>query len=165
MHRCDLNLGVQTNSEHFVRFIYVFLFPKCLQVVTKCTIDLDYFTITLMTFSVIKQQKAHIGWQEKTRYKKKSNTNGQQIKYKSAFCFLFYLTNTQHSEYEYVVYPSNAFTLQVFYSVSFLQKGNWADRSCDEKHAFICMKQSATEPTGDEVEVDIGCKVVSEIYM
>ncbi|XP_038573590.1 macrophage mannose receptor 1-like [Micropterus salmoides] len=39
------------------------------------------------------------------------------------------------------------------------EKGNWADRSCDEKHAFICMKQSATEPTGDEVEVDIGCKV------
>ncbi|XP_037642855.1 macrophage mannose receptor 1b isoform X1 [Sebastes umbrosus] len=38
------------------------------------------------------------------------------------------------------------------------QNGNWADRSCDEKHGFICMKQSATEETGDEVDVDIGCK-------
>ncbi|XP_035860615.1 macrophage mannose receptor 1b isoform X2 [Sander lucioperca] len=38
------------------------------------------------------------------------------------------------------------------------ENGNWADRSCDEKHGFICMKQSATESTGDEVDVDIGCK-------
>lgn len=44
----------------------------------------------------------------------------------------------------------------------FLQNGNWVDRSCEEKHGFICMKQSATESTGDEVEVDIGCKVVSQ---
>uniref|UniRef100_H3C0X5 C-type lectin domain-containing protein n=1 Tax=Tetraodon nigroviridis TaxID=99883 RepID=H3C0X5_TETNG len=36
---------------------------------------------------------------------------------------------------------------------------NWAHRSCEEKHGFICMKQSATERTGDEVEVHIGCKV------
>uniref|UniRef100_A0A665X444 Macrophage mannose receptor 1-like n=1 Tax=Echeneis naucrates TaxID=173247 RepID=A0A665X444_ECHNA len=38
------------------------------------------------------------------------------------------------------------------------EKGNWADRSCDEKHGFICMKQSETEHTGDEVDLDIGCK-------
>uniref|UniRef100_A0A8D3DFH1 Macrophage mannose receptor 1-like n=1 Tax=Scophthalmus maximus TaxID=52904 RepID=A0A8D3DFH1_SCOMX len=38
------------------------------------------------------------------------------------------------------------------------EKGNWADRSCDEKHGFICMKQSDTERTGEEVDLDIGCK-------
>ncbi|XP_029309190.1 macrophage mannose receptor 1-like [Cottoperca gobio] len=38
------------------------------------------------------------------------------------------------------------------------ENGNWVDRWCDEKHGFICMKQSATESTGDEVDVDIGCK-------
>ncbi|KAJ0011983.1 hypothetical protein NQD34_012958 [Periophthalmus magnuspinnatus] len=30
------------------------------------------------------------------------------------------------------------------------EKGNWADRSCEEKHGFICMKQSSHEPTGEE---------------
>ena len=55
--------------------------------------------------------------------------------------------------------------IQVFYSASILQKGNWADRSCDEKHGYICMKQSTTERTGDEVvEVELGCKAVSEVY-
>ncbi|XP_017266596.1 macrophage mannose receptor 1-like [Kryptolebias marmoratus] len=38
------------------------------------------------------------------------------------------------------------------------ENGNWADHSCREKHGFICMKQSSTERTGDEVEIDIGCK-------
>ncbi|XP_053293421.1 macrophage mannose receptor 1 [Pleuronectes platessa] len=38
------------------------------------------------------------------------------------------------------------------------ENGNWADRSCDEKHGFICMKQSETEPTGKELDLDIGCK-------
>ncbi|XP_076601688.1 macrophage mannose receptor 1b [Chaetodon auriga] len=38
------------------------------------------------------------------------------------------------------------------------ENGNWADRSCDEKHGFICMKQSATESTGEEVQMDVGCK-------
>ncbi|XP_068459604.1 macrophage mannose receptor 1-like isoform X2 [Clinocottus analis] len=38
------------------------------------------------------------------------------------------------------------------------KKGNWADRSCSDKHGFICMKQSATERTGDELDMDIGCK-------
>lgn len=52
-------------------------------------------------------------------------------------------------------------SVEMFNSVFFLQNGNWADRSCDEKHGFICMKQSATEETGDEVDVDIGCKAVS----
>lgn len=47
----------------------------------------------------------------------------------------------------------------------FLQNGNWADRTCDEKHGFICMKQSTTESTGDEVNQDIGCKAVSEVYI
>lgn len=46
----------------------------------------------------------------------------------------------------------------------FLQDGNWVDRSCEEKHGFICMKQSAMESTGDEVEVNIGCKVVSQAF-
>ncbi len=41
-----------------------------------------------------------------------------------------------------------------------LQKGNWADRVCEEKHGFICMKMSAANPTGDEVEQDQGCKSV-----
>ncbi|KAM3604133.1 uncharacterized protein V6R79_006931 [Siganus canaliculatus] len=38
------------------------------------------------------------------------------------------------------------------------ENGNWADRSCDEKHGFICMKQSATEQTEVEVDLDVGCK-------
>ncbi|XP_068197546.1 macrophage mannose receptor 1-like isoform X2 [Antennarius striatus] len=38
------------------------------------------------------------------------------------------------------------------------ENGNWADHSCDEKHGFICMKQSATERKGDEVVLDVGCK-------
>ncbi|KAF7668435.1 hypothetical protein LDENG_00014620 [Lucifuga dentata] len=38
------------------------------------------------------------------------------------------------------------------------EKGNWADRMCEEKHGFICMKMSATERSGDEVQMDIGCK-------
>ncbi|MED6232568.1 hypothetical protein ATANTOWER_032477 [Ataeniobius toweri] len=38
------------------------------------------------------------------------------------------------------------------------ENGNWADRFCDETHGYICMKQSATERTGDEVELDAGCK-------
>lgn len=38
------------------------------------------------------------------------------------------------------------------------EKGNWADRNCDEKHGFICMKQSTTERTGEEVNLDVGCK-------
>uniref|UniRef100_A0A4W6EYQ1 Mannose receptor, C type 1b n=1 Tax=Lates calcarifer TaxID=8187 RepID=A0A4W6EYQ1_LATCA len=38
------------------------------------------------------------------------------------------------------------------------QNGNWADRACEERHGFICMKMSASTPTGDEVEQDVGCK-------
>ncbi|XP_037537285.1 macrophage mannose receptor 1 [Nematolebias whitei] len=38
------------------------------------------------------------------------------------------------------------------------ENGNWADRACGEKHGFICMKQSSTERTEDEVETNIGCK-------
>ncbi|XP_034558610.1 macrophage mannose receptor 1-like [Notolabrus celidotus] len=38
------------------------------------------------------------------------------------------------------------------------ENGNWADRACVEKHGFICMKLSATKSTGDEVELDAGCK-------
>ncbi|CAJ1072734.1 macrophage mannose receptor 1-like [Xyrichtys novacula] len=36
--------------------------------------------------------------------------------------------------------------------------GNWADRACEEKHGFICMKPSATTAVGDEVQLDEGCK-------
>ncbi|KAK7944580.1 hypothetical protein WMY93_000308 [Mugilogobius chulae] len=39
------------------------------------------------------------------------------------------------------------------------EKGNWADRSCDEQHGFICMKQSSVERTGQEVNLDVGCRV------
>ncbi|KAM9323118.1 LOW QUALITY PROTEIN: macrophage mannose receptor 1-like [Pholidichthys leucotaenia] len=40
------------------------------------------------------------------------------------------------------------------------QNGNWADRSCDEKHGFICMKQSSTEGSeSTEDEIDVGCKL------
>uniref|UniRef100_A0A3B4GFX8 Macrophage mannose receptor 1-like n=1 Tax=Pundamilia nyererei TaxID=303518 RepID=A0A3B4GFX8_9CICH len=38
------------------------------------------------------------------------------------------------------------------------ENGNWADRVCDEKHGFICMKTSDSEPSGDEVELNAGCK-------
>lgn len=38
------------------------------------------------------------------------------------------------------------------------ENGNWADFPCDEKHGFICMKQSSIERTGQEIEMDIGCK-------
>ncbi|XP_030606959.1 macrophage mannose receptor 1-like isoform X2 [Archocentrus centrarchus] len=38
------------------------------------------------------------------------------------------------------------------------ENGNWADRSCDEQHGYICMKQSSTESTGDEIIIDTGCK-------
>ncbi|XP_037642854.1 macrophage mannose receptor 1-like [Sebastes umbrosus] len=38
------------------------------------------------------------------------------------------------------------------------ENGNWADRVCDEKHGFICMKLSDREPSGDEVELNVGCK-------
>uniref|UniRef100_A0AAQ5XYV6 Mannose receptor, C type 1b n=1 Tax=Amphiprion ocellaris TaxID=80972 RepID=A0AAQ5XYV6_AMPOC len=38
------------------------------------------------------------------------------------------------------------------------ESGNWADRACTEKHGFICMKTSASEPSGDEVDQNIGCK-------
>ncbi|XP_067462383.1 macrophage mannose receptor 1-like [Thunnus thynnus] len=38
------------------------------------------------------------------------------------------------------------------------ENGNWAARVCEEKHGFICMKTSASEPSGDEVEQNVGCK-------
>ncbi|KAM4727472.1 macrophage mannose receptor 1-like [Anableps anableps] len=38
------------------------------------------------------------------------------------------------------------------------ESGNWADRDCKEKHGFICMKTSASEPSGDELQPDAGCK-------
>ncbi|XP_070700691.1 macrophage mannose receptor 1-like [Pempheris klunzingeri] len=38
------------------------------------------------------------------------------------------------------------------------ENGNWADRVCDEKHGFICMKTSASEPSGHELEQNVGCK-------
>ncbi|KAF3698792.1 Macrophage mannose receptor 1 [Channa argus] len=42
------------------------------------------------------------------------------------------------------------------------ENGNWADRICEDKHGFICMKMSASTPTGEEVEQDVGCK--TEFY-
>lgn len=51
----------------------------------------------------------------------------------------------------------------MFYCVVVRQNGNWADRSCDEKHGFICMKQSETERTGQEVNLEIGCNPVSHV--
>ncbi|KAJ3595076.1 hypothetical protein NHX12_004381 [Muraenolepis orangiensis] len=38
------------------------------------------------------------------------------------------------------------------------ENGNWADRSCVEKHGYVCMKPTGSESTGDEVPVDLGCK-------
>uniref|UniRef100_UPI003AAF93A9 macrophage mannose receptor 1-like n=1 Tax=Centroberyx gerrardi TaxID=166262 RepID=UPI003AAF93A9 len=38
------------------------------------------------------------------------------------------------------------------------ENGNWADRVCEEKHGFICMKRCASKPSGDELELNIGCK-------
>ncbi|XP_042352885.1 macrophage mannose receptor 1-like isoform X2 [Plectropomus leopardus] len=38
------------------------------------------------------------------------------------------------------------------------ENGNWADHICEEKHGYICMKMSASNPTGDEVEQSVGCK-------
>uniref|UniRef100_A0A3Q1GW30 Mannose receptor, C type 1b n=1 Tax=Acanthochromis polyacanthus TaxID=80966 RepID=A0A3Q1GW30_9TELE len=37
------------------------------------------------------------------------------------------------------------------------ESGNWADRACTDKHGFICMKTSASEPSGDEGPQNIGC--------
>lgn len=51
--------------------------------------------------------------------------------------------------------------LQVFTAFLILQNGNWADQSCDEQHGYICMKQSSTESTGDEINIDSGCNAVS----
>ncbi|XP_076004152.1 macrophage mannose receptor 1b isoform X2 [Genypterus blacodes] len=38
------------------------------------------------------------------------------------------------------------------------EKGNWADRDCDEQHGFICMKMTVAERPGDVVPMDLGCK-------
>ncbi|XP_042352881.1 macrophage mannose receptor 1-like isoform X2 [Plectropomus leopardus] len=38
------------------------------------------------------------------------------------------------------------------------ENGNWADHVCEEKHGYICMKNSASKPSGDEVAKDVGCK-------
>uniref|UniRef100_A0A3Q0R9F3 Mannose receptor, C type 1b n=1 Tax=Amphilophus citrinellus TaxID=61819 RepID=A0A3Q0R9F3_AMPCI len=38
------------------------------------------------------------------------------------------------------------------------ENGNWADRVCKEKHGFICMKMSDSERSGEEVELNAGCK-------
>ncbi|KAG7268268.1 hypothetical protein CRUP_036252 [Coryphaenoides rupestris] len=38
------------------------------------------------------------------------------------------------------------------------ESGNWADRTCVEKHGYICMRTTDTDSTGDEVLVDLGCK-------
>ncbi|XP_054870853.1 macrophage mannose receptor 1-like isoform X2 [Amphiprion ocellaris] len=38
------------------------------------------------------------------------------------------------------------------------ENGNWADRVCEEKHGFICMKTSSSTSSGDKVEKDEGCK-------
>ncbi|KAF3858065.1 hypothetical protein F7725_011266 [Dissostichus mawsoni] len=38
------------------------------------------------------------------------------------------------------------------------ENGNWADRVCEEKHGSICMKMSASKPSGNKVERDNGCK-------
>ncbi|KAK5860194.1 hypothetical protein PBY51_021689 [Eleginops maclovinus] len=35
--------------------------------------------------------------------------------------------------------------------------GNWADQYCGDKHGFICMKQSSSESSYEEVDLDIGC--------
>ncbi|XP_056277834.1 macrophage mannose receptor 1-like [Pseudoliparis swirei] len=38
------------------------------------------------------------------------------------------------------------------------ENGNWDDRVCEEKRGSICMKLSASKPSGDEVRQDVGCK-------
>ncbi|XP_060901039.1 macrophage mannose receptor 1-like [Labrus mixtus] len=38
------------------------------------------------------------------------------------------------------------------------ETGNWADRACEERHGFICMKLSSTKATEDEVVMDEGCR-------
>ncbi|KAM4552770.1 macrophage mannose receptor 1-like isoform 2-T2 [Odontesthes bonariensis] len=38
------------------------------------------------------------------------------------------------------------------------ENGNWADGLCDQKHGFICMKQSSTVRIADEEEPEHGCK-------
>ncbi|XP_053186721.1 macrophage mannose receptor 1-like [Scomber japonicus] len=38
------------------------------------------------------------------------------------------------------------------------ESGNWAARVCEEKHGFICMKITTSNPTGNEVEQNVGCK-------
>lgn len=48
----------------------------------------------------------------------------------------------------------------VFFLCSVFQNGNWADNLCDDRHGFICMKRSAADPFDDEIEQNIGCKIV-----
>lgn len=47
----------------------------------------------------------------------------------------------------------------------FLQNGKWVDRMCSEKKNFICMKTSASTPTGEEVLQDVGCRIVCSLYL
>lgn len=47
----------------------------------------------------------------------------------------------------------------------FLQNGKWVDCMCNEKKDFICMKTSASTPTGEEVLQDIGCRIVCCLYL
>lgn len=55
--------------------------------------------------------------------------------------------------------------VELKYVFTFFQNGNWVDCVCDEKHEFICMKMSASTPTGEEVLQDIGCKFVCCIHL
>lgn len=59
---------------------------------------------------------------------------------------------------------TSRFHTEKHFTAFFLQNGNWADRVCGEKHGFICMKTSASDPPGDEMEQNIGCKTVRELY-
>lgn len=52
-----------------------------------------------------------------------------------------------------------------FVCLFFLQSGKWVDRMCSEKKDFICMKTSASTPTGEEVLQDVGCKIVCCLYL
>lgn len=63
-----------------------------------------------------------------------------------------------------VVNPSSIFDSNVCIICTvffFLQNANWADNYCGDKHGFICMKQSSSETSPVEVDVDIGCEAVS----
>ncbi|XP_041751389.1 macrophage mannose receptor 1 [Coregonus clupeaformis] len=39
------------------------------------------------------------------------------------------------------------------------EQGRWATQVCENQHGFICMKKSSSQPSGDQVNTNPGCKL------